>query len=219
MKITIPKEIKAVIFDMDGLLIDSEPSWNEGDAQFLKEKGIPLPPDIITLTLGLGQKEALAVFRERLGLTGDDEVLTRQRKGFFYTELFKDLRLMEGAEALVKNFFVKGYKLAIASGGHTVEKQKEILKLLFLDKYFSVFVSSDNVERGKPFPDLFLKTARDLSVHSSECLVLEDAPNGIKAAKAAGMMVYGVNADENLRQDLEKVNPDKVLSSLLEINV
>jgi len=86
-----------------------------------------------------------------------------------------------------------------------------------LSNYFSVIVSSDQVKKGKPYPDVYLFTAKLLFLEPNDCLVLEDTVNGVLAGKAAGMEVFGVNKDEKIKKELKNAGADKVFSSLLEI--
>ena len=107
----------------------------------------------------------------------------------------------------------------MTSGGHTKEKLAEILKLHDLYDYFSVIVSSDDVLRGKPAPDVYLEASKKLGQKVDDCLAFEDSPNGVVAAKAAGMCVYGVNVDERIRNDLIKSGANRVFGNLLEVGL
>lgn len=213
----IPGNTKAFIFDVDGLLIDSEPSWNKADEAFLRKYGISFGPEIIAKTLGMGQKEVMEYYQNDLGMPGDPQELISERKELLYHFLLADLKLMEGAEQLIERCFDEDYWLAIATAGHTQEKIKEMLKALNLINYFPVLVSYEDVERGKPYPDIYLKAAEKLRVDPNQCLVLEDAPNGVKAGKDAGMVVFGVNKDPELQQALREAGADHVISRLSEI--
>jgi len=213
----IPANTKAIIFDMDGLLIDSEPYWNKADEAFLEKYGISFTPEIIKKTLGMGQKEVMEYYQNGLGLEGDPQELIEERKELLYRFLLPDLQLMEGAEQLIERCFDDDYWLAIATAGHTQEKIKEILTKTNLQNYFPVLVSYEDVERGKPFPDIYLKAAEKLRLDPDKCLVLEDAPNGVKAGKEAGMNVFGINKDLKLQQALQEAGADQVISSLSEI--
>jgi len=88
-----------------------------------------------------------------------------------------------------------------------------------LEAYFSVLVSGDDVPKSKPAPDIYLRTAELLHVAPEQCLVLEDAPNGVAAGKAAGMTVIGVNQDENMHKKLKEAKADEVVHTVEEIAV
>jgi HAD superfamily hydrolase (TIGR01509 family) len=207
---------KAVIFDLDGLLIDSEPVWNKADELFLQGK---YTQDLKRKILGMGHREIIELFKQEVGLTGDTDELIEKRRELFLNLLMQNLNLFSGVKDLLENLTKKKYLLAIATGGYSEAKTEEILTKVGIRNYFSTIVSGDEVKRGKPFPDIYVKTAEKLHVEASECLVLEDAPNGIEATKSAGMIAYGVNSDEEIRKKLQERGADKVFSSLLEVKL
>ena len=211
--------IQAIIFDLDGLLIDSEPAWDKSYIVFLKKHNIVDKPEISEKMTGMGLKDAIGMMVGELGLRGDVDELTEDYRQLFYDVFLKEKHvLMESAGDLVQKLNGK-FKLAVATGGHTGEKCSQILKNIGIDKFFRVIVSSDDVNKGKPAPDVYLETARQIGVQPLNCLVLEDAVNGVVAAKAAGMIVFGVNADERMRSDLEKAGADEVYRSLKEVSI
>jgi HAD superfamily hydrolase (TIGR01509 family) len=210
----IISDIKAVIFDMDGLMIDSEPFWAKTDKIFLEGHSIPYTPEINLHIMGMGQREIMEYFKKEFGLTGDTHELIDERRELLYTFLLADVKLLEGVEEIVISLYKKGFPLAIATTGHAKEKVEKILEKVGLESYFSVIVSGDDVGNGKPAPDIYLKTAELLHVDPSVCLVFEDAPNGVKSGKAAGMTVYGINKDENIYQRLKEAGADDVFQSL-----
>jgi HAD superfamily hydrolase (TIGR01509 family) len=210
--------IKAVIFDLDGLLIDSEPFWHKSDALFLKKRGYIYTLELRKKVAGRGLRDVTELFKKEFGLlSGKIDDLTKERRRLFYGMFFKKAKLMEGASGFVKRLKSKKLPMAIATGGHSRKRIKEILKLFNLSNYFSVTVSSDQVKKGKPYPDVYLFTAKLLSLRPNECSVIEDTVNGVLAGKAAGMKVFGVNKEEKVKKELIKAGADKVFSNLLEI--
>lgn len=214
----IAENIRAFIFDFDGLLIDSEPFWDKADTEFLQKRGFEYTDELRVKTLGTGHREATEIFKKTFGIKGNTNTLIAERKEIFYKLLWNDLRLMEGAQGLIEMLFRSDYKLAIATGGHSVDKVQEILTALSLQTYFLVIVSSEEVKHGKPAPDVFLLTAKRLGVDTSACLVLEDAPNGVLAAKKAGMVAVGVNTNSDIRVALQNAGADTVVKNLTELN-
>jgi len=209
-------QIRAVIFDLDGLLIDSEPIWDQAYYNMLEKKG--LKDQIVKDTSGMGLKEFIEIWK-KYGLVGDtDELLKEYRKTFYEILMEKDIPVMDGVnELLIK---LEGhYQLAVATGGHTKEKCSQILKNLRIDGYFDVVVSSDDVKEGKPAPDVYIYTAEKLGVEPVKCLVLEDSVNGVISAQRAGMTVYAVNSNPPMRHALEKQHPDEILSTLREVQL
>lgn len=215
----IPSYIKAVIFDMDGLMIDSEPFWAKADEVFLEGHEIPYTPEINLHIMGMGQREIIEYYKKEFGLTGETQELIAERKKLLYAFLLADVKLLEGVEVSIKALHKNAIPLAIATTGHTQEKTREILEKVGLETYFSIVVSGEDVKRGKPAPDIYVRTAELLGINTSVCLVFEDAPNGVKAAKAAGMVVYGVNKNEKIFNKLKEAGADEVFRSFKEVAV
>lgn len=210
--------IRAVIFDLDGLLIDSKGAWNETDRILLEKRGIRLTEEVLRKVHGTGQKESIEAYKKYSGLEGDTKELIKERREIFYNLVKNDLRILDGGEEIVRKLS-KDFILAIATGGHKKEKVLEILSKFNLATYFPIIVSSDEVLNGKPSPDIYFYTAKKLGVEPKECLVLEDAPNGAIAGKRAGMVVFGVNKDGKIREKLKEAGADKVFSNLKEIEL
>ncbi|HBN08999.1 MAG TPA: hydrolase [Cyanobacteria bacterium UBA8530] len=180
----------ALIFDMDGLLIDSEPLYQRTEKKILADYGIT-DFSILDEAFGMKNEEAFEMYVERLALPADPlELLDRCREQMLV--LFKEeLQLMPQAEACLETFHRKGYPMALASGSMRALLDTAVGRF-GLEKYFSVTVSGDDVEHGKPDPEIFLLAAKKLGVKPSDCLVFEDAIHGVTAAKAAGMYCVAV---------------------------
>lgn len=210
---------KAVIFDLDGLLIDSEQSWRKATAIFFKRHNKIYTDTISEKIMGMGLREITKFFKTTYGFTGNIDTLIEERRSLMYESLMNDLTLMSGSSEVITYLSSHHILMAIATSGHTKEKTKEIVKRLGIRSYFTVFVSGDDFEKAKPAPDMYLTSAKMLHIAPSDCLVFEDAPNGVLAGKAAGMTVYAVNKDELLQEKLRSVGADKVFSSLEEIHL
>lgn len=210
--------IKAVIFDLDGLLIDSEPVWNEAYFKFIADKGLPDEPTISGQFRGMGIREIVRIWQEKYGLVGDVDELAKQYRETLYKLLLLPgkLKLMNGALDLLKKLKGK-YSLAIATSGHKDEMARKILRLLNVENHFDYVISGDDVANGKPAPDVYLASAKKLNQKLGNCLVLEDSVNGVLAGKAAGMRVIGVNADGKIREELKKAGADEVYVSLRDV--
>ena len=207
---------KAVIFDLDGLLIDSEPVWDKADDLFLQGK---YTVDIREKIMGMGQEGTIELFKKEAGLKGDTGELIEKRRKLLLSLLMKDLKLFAGVKELLEALKEKQCLMAIATGGYSKSKTEEILTDVGIRNYFLVVISGDEVKRGKPFPDIFLQAAIELGVNPQDCLVLEDALNGIEAAKRAGMTAYGVNSDEEILKKLKQRGADQVFSNLAEVQL
>jgi HAD superfamily hydrolase (TIGR01509 family) len=208
---------KAVIFDVDGLLIDSEPIWGQVKQEIIrlygdgKEHG---PSG----TMGMGMKEAVTIQKEKFGLSGTVDMLIGEYRRILYDILFRPggLRLMQGVEQVIKTI-LSPKPLGIATGGHTQETMHTMLTTLGLRKYFSAITSCDDVAHGKPAPDVYMYTGKLLGVDPSAIVVLEDADNGVLAGKNAGMTVIGVNTSPLWQDKLHKAGADVVIGSFEEI--
>ena len=219
-KKTEKPQIEAVIFDLDGLLIDSEVIWNRAYYKFIEIKNLPHEPEIAAQFVGKGLKDIIKLWQERYGLEGDKNTLLEEYRAVFYAILFNSehFRLMDGAGELIRQLHGQ-YKLSVCTGGHDSEHCSQILKKLRIDQYFDVVISSDDFEHGKPSPDVYLETAERVRIKPAGCLALEDSANGVLSAKAAGMKVYGVNPEYAFRTELTKAGADAVYSSLQEVEL
>lgn len=219
MRLSFPEKIKAVIFDVDGLMIDSDPVWDNAYEELLKKYHIPYDYELIQNSHGQGLKDFITVFKEKYSLETSVDTLLDEYREMFYQRFFNPqiLQTLEGVEEIVKLFYEKGFQLAIATGGHTKESMERMLTSFNLLKYFSLIISSDETHKGKPDPEVFIITAARLERKPEECLVLEDSVRGVLAGKRAGMVVYGVNKDEKIYSELKEKGADEVLHSLLEI--
>lgn len=210
------RQAKAVIFDMDGVLVDTMPLWEESKELFLEKHGI-LKEQLLTKTFGMGLKDIVEVYQRERGLQGDRDVLSLEWRDLFYSMLSeKGLLPLPGIIAFVSNLS-KQKKLAVATGGHTKIIAKELLEDVKLAQYFVEIISSDDVQKGKPDPDVFLFAAKKLGEIPQECVVIEDAVNGVIAAHRAGIPVIGVNSDERQREKLLNAGATAVVASFEEL--
>lgn len=189
------KMIKAIIFDMDGLLINSEPVWFRARKDLLKNKKIDWTWDNQTQTMGLSTKDWLEyMFSQAKGMFTKEEILTgiidRMKKYYLNGEV----DIMPGANEALK-FAKDNFKVGLASGSYK-EILYSVVKVNNWVANFDEILSSDDMERGKPNPDIYLEVARRLGVQPEECIVLEDSRDGIKAGVAAGAKVIAVPSKE-----------------------
>ncbi|MFC8596454.1 HAD family hydrolase [Streptomyces atroolivaceus] len=182
----------SVLFDLDGTLIDSEPNYYEAGRRLLARYGVrDFSWENHTRFIGIGTRETLTVLREEYGIEAPvDELLAG--KNALYLELagasttaFPEMRI------LVERLHGDGIPMAVASGSSRAAIAAT-LSVTGLDTYLPVYVSAEEVARGKPEPDVFLEAARRLGVAADSCVVLEDAVPGLRAAHAAGMRCVAV---------------------------
>ena len=206
--------IKAVIFDVDGLLLDSEPIWSLADRELLKRRGIDYRDELKTKIVGKGQVESAQNVKDYYQLPDPIDDLVRERRKLLNDLLKANLWLMPGAKELIDLLVKNNFRLAIASS-----QSKEIIDLMIksfaLEGKFSVIVYGDEVEKGKPEPDIFLLAAERLTIAPQEAVVLEDSQNGAIAAKKAGMKVIVIPNQYNKGQEFP--HADLVVDSLADI--
>jgi len=208
--------IKAVIFDMDGVMIDSEPIWFKVDNALIKKFGAPKDIDYRAKILGVTAKVAIKTLRSLFDLKGATSKIIKTRFKIV-KKLFRErVKLNSGALQLFKNLNQEGYALAVASSA-PIDIINIILTKFKIKKYFKVVVAGHNLKRSKPHPDIFLKAAKKLMIIPDNCLVIEDALSGELAAKRAGMKCIIVRHKYN--QDIKFKLANKVVKSLKEINL
>jgi HAD superfamily hydrolase (TIGR01509 family) len=205
--------ICAVIFDLDGVLIDSGPAHRESWRALGAELGIDVSDRAIGAVFGRQNRDIVPI------LFGDDRTPEEVRRlGARKEELYRDLvsgnvPASGGAVELVRHYHSGGYQLAV--GSSTPRANIDLaLGEMGIAELFEVIVSSEDVSIGKPDPMVFLTAASRLGVACGDCLVIEDAPAGIEAGKAAGMMVIAL-AGSHSNDELGRA--DRVISSLSEL--
>ncbi len=215
----IVKAVKALIFDMDGLMVRSEEAWIASEREFLAGRGIhvtePLRREMAPFLAGRNQHEAAQFYKTRFNLKGSLEALKRERIELARTH-FERVPLCEGVIELLNAFKGSHLKLGLASGSPR-ELIRMILDRFDLWPYFHAVVSGDQVPHSKPHPDIYHLAAKSLGVQPRECLVFEDAPNGVEAAKAAGMVCALVPNKLIHNSNVEKA--DFVFDSLTAIDL
>lgn len=209
---------KSVIFDVDGLLIDSEPLWYQAREHFAAKYQVTVRPEIHTMVIGRSSRGLISIMQKELGIPGDTDQLTEEFRKIYHqlASIPGRLLLMPGAIELIESLYPL-QPLGIATGGYTKEVIEELLERLAIRKFFTVVASSDQVENGKPHPDVFLLTAQQMKADPINCFVLEDAINGVLAGKAAKMTVFGIHDAEDMRTKLSKAGADKVFKSLEQV--
>ncbi len=180
------KKFKAIIFDMDGVLIDSEQYWGAAEQGFLEKYNVTPVPEMNILFTGRSEIQNVSWLKEKFNLPGTIEQLILERRSFtdkIYTDNIKPLPLVENLLSKISMI----YPQAIASGARHFLINEVVDKFSWRN-YFKQLVSSDDVGHiGKPDPAIYLHAADMLGVRPEDCLVFEDAQNGVVSAKNAGM--------------------------------
>jgi len=182
---------RAVIFDLDGVLADSEPWWNQIDAKLLAEYGATYRGEYHREVLGVSYPLAIDFYKKAFGITASTEQMMK-RRGEIATEFFADrVGLFPNAREVLQQLRQMNLRLALATSS-VGTSARPFLDRHQLTKFFDVIITGDEIERGKPEPDIYLRAAEKLGVRAEDCLVIEDSLSGIAAAKAAKMRVVAI---------------------------
>ena len=184
--------IRAVIFDMDGVLTDSEPLINQAAIAMFKEKGLSVQPEDFLPFVGAGEERYVAGVAEKYHFPLDSSA-AKQRTYEIYLDLVpSQLQAFPGVNDLVLRCSQAGLRLAVASSADKIKVVANLQKIGLPFESWDAVVTGERVQNKKPAPDIFLAAAQDLGVPAGQCVVVEDAVNGIQAAKAAGMRCVAV---------------------------
>ena len=211
MSTTRNPKFQAVIFDMDGVLTDSEPYYHEAINAVLAKHKLFLTEKENEAILGFGVKETWVWLIAHFKLSDKLE----QWLAAYDVEVLRILKAKvtpaSGLSALIAGFQKRNFRFGLASSSQR-NWIDAVLTKLRLTKTFEVIVSGGEVKKGKPNPEIYLKAAEHLGVAPARCLVIEDSPTGIKAGKAAGMTVVAVRTEYTKGLDISKA--DVVIDSL-----
>ncbi len=207
---------RAVIFDIDGVLVDSYDAHLKSWQMLADETGVTFTDADFIAGFGRTTRDIL----QRWWRVADEREIKRldDRKERLYRELVADdFPAMDGAVELIDALHAAGFALAMGSSGPPENVQLALARLGRRDAFGAV-VSGLDVERGKPAPDIFLAAARRLGVEPVRCLVIEDAPPGVQAARAANMACLALMSKGRTRADFIDIRPDVFVDSLREVN-
>ena len=207
-KITLPDH-DAVIFDMDGTLVDSMWMWKKIDIDYLKRYGVAAPYDpqqIETIQKeieGMSFTETAIYFKEKFKITDSLEQIKQDWNQMAYEIYCTKVPYKKGALKFLEYCKANGKKLGVATS-NSRELVDAVGKILHFDQYFDCIMTSCEAKKGKPAPDVYLAVAEQLAVEPQKCLVFEDLPAGIKAGNAAGMTVIAIEDDYSKDMKQEK---------------
>lgn len=198
--------LKAVIFDMDGVLIDSEPIHYQSNVTLLKRLSVEFPYDYYKKFIGSTCSYMWECIARDFNLDKSPQWLNTEGNKICEEIVRKQgYPPVKGAKELVKSIWEAGYKLAVASSS-ALPTIRSNMEAQGLTGYFDELVSGEDVENPKPAPDVFIKAAKMLGVSPNECLVIEDSRNGVLAAKAADMTCLGFINPNSGEQNLDKAD-------------
>ena len=193
-------DFEAVIFDLDGSLVDSMWMWKAIDIEYLQGFGIEAPKDLQKEIGGRSFVETAIYFKERFSIPDSIEKIGDDWNRMAFDKYTNEVPLKDGAFDFLKLCQEKGIKLGIASSNSTELIEQVLSSHDIRDKFLSI-KSGTEVHKGKPAPDIYLLVAKELGVDPKKCLVFEDLVDGIKAARNAGMTVVAVSDDYSRHSD------------------
>jgi HAD superfamily hydrolase (TIGR01509 family) len=182
--------IEAVVFDLDGVIVDSEHVWDEVRQRLAEERGGRWHDQASRDMMGMSSPEWSAYMHDVVGLAEPPEEINAEVVRRLEAVYREELPLLDGAMEAVEALAAR-WPLGLASSSNR-ELIDLVLRVSGLERWFAATVSSEEVPRGKPAPDVYLEAARRLNVPPERCAAVEDSENGIRSAKAAGMRVVAI---------------------------
>ncbi len=213
--------MKAFIYDMDGVIVDSEPVHMEAEQKIMKKLGYDVPRSVWESYQGRSDIELWSAVIERYHLKGQVAASLAKAKAYLFNRTMREqgAKAIPGALDLIRRTDerrAQGLRTAIASSSERSFIAFVVDSLGIRDS-FDLFTSGAELPFSKPDPAIYLKTAADLRVAPADCVVIEDAANGVRAAKAAGMYCIGFISPHSGRQDLSLA--DRIVADMSEIDL
>jgi beta-phosphoglucomutase len=206
--------IKGVLFDMDGVLVDSEPFICKAAVLMFQELGLKVSPEDFIPFVGMGENRYIGGVAEKYGLTADISRIKARTYEIYKTIIRGRLTPLPGVKEFIGKCRKKGLKMAVATSADYIKMEANLTETGLHMKLFDTTINGLEVENKKPYPDIYLKASQRLGLTAEECLVVEDALSGIKAAVAAGCRCLAVTTSFG-KNELTKA--DWICDSLLNV--
>jgi HAD superfamily hydrolase (TIGR01509 family) len=194
--------LKAVLFDMDGVIVDTEPLHYKAYQKMFAKVGIEVSSEMYEGFTGQSTYGICKQLCTHFNLELEPQELVQIKRNYF-TKLFfddDDLKLLDGVEKLINNYFDHGLTLVVASSA-SMFTINNVMKRFKLDRFFSNKLSGADLKASKPHPEIFINAAKAANALANECFVIEDSTNGIKAAKRAGIYCVAYKSEHSKNQD------------------
>lgn len=208
--------VKAVIFDMDGVIYDSEPIHVQSEKEVMLKYGVKITDEELQPYTGSTAKFMFEDLINKYRLKTNFQKIFAEKNIIFFKLIQKELKPIPGVAKLIDLLIKYKIKIGLATSSHYDLWNLVLNKLNIQDK-FNTIIGAENITKPKPDPEIFLLTANKLNVFPKDCLVIEDSTNGVSAAKAAGMKCIGFNNSNSKGQDLSKA--DIIINKFEDFNI
>ncbi|PZR19604.1 MAG: ABC transporter ATP-binding protein [Flavobacterium psychrophilum] len=209
--------IKAVIFDMDGVVVNTEPVGYRANQELYKSLNIVVPDEVYGTFIGNSDKMIVQKLKDLYPIALTHEELLDEKYRYYFNafDTAEDLEMLPGVKDLIIDLYKNGMRLILASSASNRKIQK-VFTRFGLHDYFDHAISGEDFEESKPNPAIFNEAVAKSGYSKDECIVIEDSTNGIKAAKAAGIYCMGYNSGHTMGQDTSLA--DKVITDFSQLN-
>lgn len=209
--------VNAVIFDMDGVVVNTEPVGLEANRKFYKTLGIDVTDEIYSDFIGNSDKNIIQKLRNLFELQQTEEDLLEKSYKYYFDafESSDDLELLPGVKDLIIDLYNNGMTLVLASSA-AKRKIEAVFTRFDLHQYFKTKISGEDFEQSKPNPAIFVEAVKQTGFPKEECIVIEDSTNGIKAAKGADVFCIGYQSEHSMGQDTSLA--DKVITDFKQLD-
>ena len=198
---------KAVLFDMDGVIVDTEPLHRKAYFKTFDDLGIKVSEELYTTFTGASTEKVsnILIKKYKLQITFEDLAVIKRKyfKDFFYNDA--DFNLLPGVKSLIENYYENNVKLVLASSS-SMTTIDMVFEKFNLDRYFLGKISGAELKESKPHPEIFLKAAKYADESNQNCMVIEDSTNGILAAFSAQIFCTAYKSEHSVAQNYEKAN-------------
>ena len=199
--------LKAVLFDMDGVIVDTEPLHRKAYFQMFEDVGIDVSEELYDSFTGASTKKVCETLISQFNLNQNNDELSKIKRSYFkhFFDTDPDFNLISGVKNLIENYHQNGVKLVLASSA-SMNTINWVFEKLDLDKYFIGKISGDTLKESKPNPEIFILAAEIAKEAKGNCMVIEDSTNGILAAHSAGIFCTAYKSEHTIGQNYEKAN-------------
>jgi HAD superfamily hydrolase (TIGR01509 family) len=212
-----PSFIKAVVFDFDGLMFNTEEIFNRSGKELLRRRGLEMTPELLSLMMGRRSDEAFPLMIAALGLTESPDELRAEERAIFRGLLWENVAPMPGLFELLAHLEARALPKGVATSSRRPYIESVLGKFEMMER-FDLILTSEDVVEGKPHPEIYLTAARRLGVEPAGMLVLEDSENGTRSAAAAGAVAVSSPHEHSRQHDFssatlvaERLDDPKIL--------